>query len=232
MGIENYSVVKTIKKYTLGEEIFNAISHGIGFLLGIAGCVIGIVFAALYGSSWSVVSMSIYGAMLIITYSMSTMYHSITNEKAKRVFKILDHCTIFLLIAGTYTPFSLVTLRNAYIHIFGLTLSIGWIIFSVVWLTSIVGIILNSISLERFKIISMICYIATGWVVIFAINPLINNLAYKGVLYLFIGGILYTVGITFYALKKIKYTHSVWHLFVLSGSIFHFFCILLYVAKY
>ncbi len=220
---------KHSKLYTLGEEIFNAISHGIGCILGLIGCIIGIVYAVLYGDVWSIVAMSIYGVTLIIMYCMSTLYHSITNQKAKQVFRILDHCTIFMLIAGTYTPYALVTLRESYFNVFGLNISIGWSILAISWGVTVVGIILNSIGIERFKVISMVCYIATGWLVVFAFKPLMDNLAQNGVLFLAIGGLFYTVGIVFYAMKKFKYMHSIWHLFVLTGSIFHYFSVLFYV---
>lgn len=210
---------KNKKSYTLGEEIFNAISHGTGALLSIAGCVILIVFSAIHGDAYSVVSSAIYGASLIILYTMSTLYHSITNVKAKKVFRILDHSTIFILIAGTYTPYTLVTLRGA----------VGWTIFGIVWGTAAFGIVLNAISIDRFKKISMVCYILMGWAIVAAVRPLYQNLSKGGLILLVAGGILYTVGIIFYAMKKYKYMHSVWHLFVVGGSVLHYFSILLYV---
>lgn len=207
------------KKYTLGEEIFNAISHGAGALLSIAGCVILIVFSAIHGDAYSVVSSAIFGASLIILYTMSTLYHSITHVKAKKVFRILDHSTIFILIAGTYTPYTLVTLRGA----------LGWTIFGIIWGTAVFGIVLNAISIERFKRISMVCYILMGWAIVAAARPLYQNLNKGGLILLVAGGVLYTVGIIFYAMKKYKYMHSVWHLFVVGGSVLHYFSVLLYV---
>lgn len=204
------------KPYSLGEEIFNSVSHGIGGLLSIAGSVVLIVFCALYADAWAVVSASIYGASLIILYTMSTLYHAITNNKAKNFFRIMDHDTIFFLIAGTYTPFTLVTLRGP----------VGWVLFGIVWGTAIIGIVLNSIDLERFRKPSVICYILMGWAIIFAIKPMINALPSVSLIFLLTGGIFYTVGIIFYALKKVKWFHSVWHLFTISGSVFHFFSIL------
>lgn len=207
------------KSYTLGEEIFNAVSHGAGALLSIAGCVILIVFSAIHGDAYSVVSSAIYGASLIILYTMSTLYHSITNVTAKKVFRVLDHSTIFILIAGTYTPYTLVTLRGA----------VGWTLFGLVWGAAAFGIVLNAISIERFKKVSMICYILMGWAIVAAARPLYQNLDKGGLILLVAGGILYTVGIIFYAMKKHKYMHSVWHLFVFGGSVLHYFSILLYV---
>lgn len=207
------------KRYSLGEEIFNAVSHGAGALLSIAGCVILIVFSAIWSDAYAVVSSAIYGASLIMLYTMSTLYHSITNIKAKKVFRILDHSTIFFLIAGTYTPYTLVTLRGP----------LGWTIFGIIWGTAAFGIVLNAISIERFRKVSMICYILMGWAIIAAAKPLYQSLSKGGLILLVAGGILYTVGIIFYALKKYKYMHSIWHLFVIGGSILHYFSILLYV---
>ena len=204
------------KPYSLGEEIFNSVSHGIGGLLSIAGTVVLIVFCAVYSDAWAVVSASIYGASLIILYTMSTLYHAITNNKAKNFFRIMDHDTIFFLIAGTYTPFTLVTLRGP----------VGWVLFGIVWGAAIIGIVLNSIDLERFRKPSVICYILMGWAIIFAIKPMINALPSVSLIFLLTGGIFYTVGIIFYALKKVKWFHSVWHLFTIAGSVFHFFSIL------
>lgn len=204
------------KLYTLGEEIFNSVSHGIGTLLAIAGMVILIVFSAINHNPWAVVSTSIYGATLIILYTMSTLYHSLTNNKAKRFFRIMDHNSIFLLIAGTYTPYTLVALRGA----------IGWVMFGVVWGATVLGVVFNSINLEKYKKISLVCYVAMGWVIIAAIKPLMAALPHISLTFLVIGGICYTGGIVFYAIKKIRYFHSVWHLFVLAGSIMHYFSIL------
>lgn len=204
------------KRYSLGEEIFNAVSHGAGSLLAIAGTVVLIVQAVICSDAWAVVSSCIYGASLIVLYTMSTLYHAINNDRAKAFFRIMDHNTIFFLIAGTYTPYTLVALRGP----------IGWILFGVVWGTAIVGIILNSIDLEKFKKISMVCYVLMGWVIVLAIKPMIASMSLISLLFLLIGGIFYTVGIVFYAIKKIKYFHSIWHLFTVAGSVFHYFSIL------
>ncbi len=207
----------TAKRYTLGEEIFNAVSHGTGGLLAIAGTVVMIVCAAIYSNAWGVVSSAIYGASMIILYTMSTLYHAITNEKAKKFFRIMDHNTIFLLIAGTYTPITLVPLRGP----------VGWVLFGIVWGAAVIGIVLNSINLEKFKKLSIVCYVAMGWAIIFAIKPMIKSVPQISLIFLLIGGIFYTVGIAFYVIKKIKYFHSIWHLFTIGGTIFHYFSILL-----
>lgn len=209
------------KKYTLGEEIFNSVTHGVGAGLSIAGTVLLIVFSAIYGNAWAVVSSAIYGASLIILYTMSTLYHSLTNEKAKKFFQIMDHNTIFLLIAGTYTPITLYILGGV----------VGWVLFGIVWGAAVIGITANSINLEKAKIPSIFCYVATGWVIIFAIKPLMAKIPFISGLFLIIGGAFYTLGIIFYAIKKVKYFHSVWHLFTIGGSVFHYFSILLAVIN-
>lgn len=207
-------------RYTLGEEIFNSVTHGIGSLLSIAGTVVLIIFSVIYGDVWTVVSSAIYGASLIILYTMSTLYHAITNEKAKHFFRIMDHNTIFFLIAGTYTPLTLSILRG----------NLGWILFVVVWVVAIIGIVLNSIDLEKYSKPSVACYIAMGWVIIFAIKPLMNAMPQISLIFLLVGGLFYTLGVIFYAIKKVKYFHSIWHLFTIFGSVFHFFCILLAIV--
>ena len=206
-----------IKKYTLGEEIFNSVSHGVGAGLSVAGTVVLIVSAVIHTNAWGIVSSCIYGATLIILYTMSTLYHSLTNTKAKAFFRIMDHNTIFLLIAGTYTPITLYFLG-------GVT---GWVLFAIVWGAAVIGIIINSINLEKARIPSIFCYVAMGWVIIFAIKPLIAAMPTVSLVFLIIGGVFYTLGIIFYAIKKVKYFHSVWHLFTVAGSVFHYFSILL-----
>ena len=212
---------KIKRKYTLGEEIFSSVSHGVGACLSIAGTVVLLVFSVIYGNALAVVSSSIYGASLIILYTMSTLYHSFTNEKVKHFFQIMDHNTIFLLIAGTYTPITLYILG-------GVT---GWVLFSIVWVASIIGITLNSINMEKAKIPSLVCYIATGWVIIFAIKPLIAKVPLLSALFLVLGGVIYTVGIVFYVIKKVKYFHPIWHIFTVLGSAFHYFSILIAIIK-
>ena len=204
------------RKYTLGEEIFNSVSHGVGAGLSIAGTVVLIITSAIHSNAWGIVSSCIYGASLIILYTMSTLYHSFTNKKAKAFFRIMDHNTIFLLIAGTYTPITLYFLG-------GVT---GWVLFGIVWGSAIFGIVMNSINLEKARIPSIFCYVAMGWVIIFAIKPLILAMPKISLIFLVGGGVFYTLGIIFYAIKKIKYFHSVWHLFTIVGSVLHYFSIL------
>lgn len=208
-----------LPKVSTAEELINSITHGVGALLGIGGTAVAIVWAALYGDAFSVVSASIYGAMLIILYTMSTLYHALTHKGAKYVFRIFDHCSIFLLIAGTYTPYTLVSLRGP----------LGWTIFGIIWGMTALGVVFNAISIEKFKIFSIISYVVMGWLIIFAAKPMMEVLAPPAFLLLLLGGIAYTVGIVFFALKKIRFMHGIWHLFVLAGSILHYFSILLYV---
>ena len=208
---------KEQKRYTLGEEIFNSVSHGVGGGLSIAGTVILIVFAVIYSDAWGVVSSAIYGASLIILYTMSTLYHAITNYRAKGFFRIMDHNTIFFLIAGTYTPITLVPLRGAF----------GWTLFGVIWAAAVVGIVLNSIDLEKFRKPSVVCYILMGWAVVFAVKPMLRTINKISLLFLLIGGLFYTFGVIFYVMKKKRYFHSIWHLFTIGGSVFHWFSILL-----
>jgi channel protein, hemolysin III family len=209
-----------IPNYSLGEEITNAILHGIGALLAIAALVLCVVFSAIHHNPYAVVSSCLYGSTLIILYTMSCLYHSLKVNNAKRVFRIIDHCSIFLLIAGTYTPLTLVSLNGP----------IGWMLFGIIWGVSILGIILNAIDLNKYKVISMILYIMMGWAIIFTFPRLLKVIDMAGIYLLVAGGIVYTIGAIFYGVgKKIKYMHSVFHFFVLAGSILHFFAILLYV---
>lgn len=209
-----------IPNYSLGEEITNAILHGIGALLAIAALVLCVVFSAIHHNPYAVVSSCLYGSTLIILYTMSCLYHSLKVNNAKRVFRIIDHCSIFLLIAGTYTPLTLVALNGP----------IGWTLFGIIWGVSILGIILNAIDLNKYKVISMILYIMMGWAIIFTFPKLLKVIDMAGIYLLVAGGIVYTIGAIFYGVgKKIKYMHSVFHFFVLAGSILHFFAILLYV---
>ena len=205
--------------YTLSEEIFNSVSHGVGVILSIAALALLSVWAVLYGDAYSIVSAAIYGTALILLYIMSTLYHALTNERAKKVFRIFDHCSIFLLIAGTYTPITLVTLRGP----------LGWTTFGILWTMAITGVVFNSVNMKKFKVYSLVCYIVMGWFALFIIRPLIDSIEKNGLILLFAGGAAYTLGITFYALKKFRYMHSIWHLFVLAGSVLHFFFILFYV---
>ena len=172
-----------------------------------------VVFSALFGDAWRVVSFSIYGSTLIILYLMSTLYHSFTNPRLKRFFRILDHVSIYLLIAGTYTPIALVSMRGPW----------GWTIFGLIWGMAIAGIISKFFIIDRLKYLSIVFYIAMGWLIIIALKPMFEMVPPGLILWIFIGGLSYTFGVIFYAMKKMPYHHAVWHLFVLGGSICHFF---------
>lgn len=210
----------TIPKYTLAEELISSISHGIGALLSIAALVLCIVFASLHHNVLGIISSCIYGVSLIILYAMSSLYHAFKPNKAKRLFRVFDHCSIYLLIAGSYTPYLLLVVGGIR----------GIIMLIIMWLVSIIGIIGNSINVDKFKKISFPIYLILGWMAVFAIKPLINNLATPGLVLLLTGGIIYTLGAIVYLIgSKVKYMHSIWHFFVLGGSIFQFFSILLYV---
>lgn len=212
-----------IPKYTLGEELLNSISHGIGGLLSITGLVLCLVFSTIHNDVYAIVSSAIYGSMSIILYTCSTLYHSFKVSNTKRVFRIIDHCSIYLLIAGTYTPYTLVTLRSY-------NSALGWTIFGIIWGCAILGIVLNAIDLKKYKIFSMVLYIVMGWLIIGTFKILIKEILLPGIILMLAAGILYTIGAIFYGIgKKKKYMHGIFHLFVLAASILFFFSIFLYV---
>ena len=211
--------------YTKGEEIFNMTTHIVGGALGVIALVLCIIFAALHHNAYGVISSIIYGITMIVLYTMSSIYHGLhPNTNAKKVFQVLDHCSIFLLIAGSYTPFALCTLREY-------NIALGWSIFGIIWGLAILGIVLNAIDLKNFKVFSMICYLIMGWCIIFRINVVIERLGWTGFSLLLAGGIVYTIGAIFYGIgKKKKYMHSIFHLFIFAGSLLQFLCILLFVV--
>ena len=209
-----------IPKYNICEELLSAISHGVGSLLSIAALVLCVVFSVMHHNIYAVVSSVIYGSCSIILYTMSTLYHSLKVNNAKRVFRILDHDSIFLLIAGTYTPYALVALPK----------KIGWVVFGIIWSCAILGITLNSIDLKKYGKLSMVLYIIMGWMIIFTFKTLVASIDIVGIYLMLIAGMLYTIGLFFYGIgKKKKYMHSIFHFFVLSASILFFFSIFLYV---
>ncbi|MGD0279721.1 MAG: hemolysin III family protein [Smithella sp.] len=207
-------------EYSFIEEIFNSITHGFGIILSIFALVIMIFFSSRYGSAMHIVSSIIFGASLVLLYTASTLYHSFQKPEIKHTFKILDHSCIYILIAGTYTPFMLVTLHG----------TLGWTIFSVVWSLTILGILFKIFFVHRFQIISTIAYIVMGWLIIFAIKPLTRLLPENGLILLICGGLAYTLGTVFYSWKKLPFNHAIWHSFVLAGSACHFFAIMFYVV--
>ena len=219
---------KDKKLYTIGEEISNSITHGIGSLLSIAGLVIMIVKSVMKGDSIGLLSSIIFGVSLIILYTMSTLYHAIANQKAKNVLKIFDHCTIYLLIAGSYTAFTLMAIRS-------INPTKAWIVFAIVWGIAILGTVLYAVFKNKFKILNVLSYVIMGWVVVIALPEIIEFFTTKssivGLYLLLAGGIAYTLGIVFYVLQKknFKYFHSIWHVFVLAGSILQYLSYILYV---
>ena len=216
---------RVLPTYTKGEEIFNMVSHIIGSIFGIIVLVLCVIVSVKHHNVYGVVSSSIYGTTMIILYTMSSIYHGLSPKcKGKKVMQILDHCTIFLLIAGSYTPFALCTFREY-------NTATGWIIFGIIWAMAILGIVLNAIDLKKYKVFSMISYIGMGWAVICKVNLLPRLLGTTGTTLLVLGGIVYTVGAILYGIgRKHKYIHSLFHLCILLGSILQFFCILYYVV--
>lgn len=214
---------RKLPSYSKGEEIFNMVSHIVGAVAGITATVLLTIFSAIHRNAYAVVSSSIFGSTMIILYTMSSIYHGLRPNLAKKVFQVIDHCSIFLLIAGTYTPFSLCTLRA---H----NTALGWTVFGIVWGLAALGITLNSIDLKTFRIISMVLYIGMGWCIIFTVKLMCELLGPIGFSLLLAGGISYTIGAILYGIgSKIKYFHSVFHIFVVIGSILHFMCILFFV---
>ena len=209
-----------IPDYTLGEELVNSISHGLGAVFGVVALVLCVVFSARQGDVWKVVSGSIYGASMIMLYTVSTLYHALGINRAKKVFRTLDHCNIYFLIAGTYTPFTLSAMRG----------TSGIAVFAVVWAVAVVGIVLSAIDVHKFRIVSMLIYIAMGWMIVFSARDIIAAVQPAGVILLLAGGILYTIGAVLYGIgKKKRYMHSAFHFLALGGSVCHFISIFAYV---
>ena len=208
-----------VNGYSIAEEVAHSITHGIGLLLSLAGLAIPVVNSSYYGDAWHIVSSSVYGATLVLLYSASTLYHAITVPNVKKILQKVDHAAIYLLIAGTYTPFTLVNLRGGW----------GWTLFGMVWSIAIAGMIMELIVQRRYKSISIGLYLGLGWLVMIAIGPVIDNVAPGGIVLLLAGGLCYSLGVVFYVWKSLLYHHAVWHLFVLAGSALHFFAVLLYV---
>ena len=206
-----------IPKYTLGEELINSISHGIAACLAIAALVLCLVKA---NNAWSTVSTAIYGSFMIILYIISCIYHALSPKtKGKKVLRVIDHCNVFLMLAGTYMPICLSLLNG----------TLGWIVFSIVWIITIIAIVLNAINVDKYQVPSVICHLLLGWGSLIIINPLVVSCSKQAISLLIIGGLVYTIGSVLYGIgRKIPYMHSVFHFFVIGGSILHFFFIYLY----
>lgn len=214
---------RKLPDYTKGEEIFNMVSHIVGGAFGIAALVLCVIKAALVSDAYAVVSCSVYGASMVVLYTMSSVYHGLIKGMPKKVMQVIDHCTIYFLIGGTYTPIALCALR-------GYSTALSWTLFGLVWGFLITACVFTAIDLKKYSVFSMICYILTGWCVVFFAKPVIKTIALPGLIFLLLGGISYTVGAVLYGLgAKHRYMHSVFHIFVVIGSILQFFCIFFYV---
>lgn len=212
-------MTRTENSIHLGEEIANSITHGLGVLLSIAGLAVLVTLAALHGSAWHIVACSVYGATLVLLYLSSTLYHAIQAPRAKRVFRVFDHSAIYLLIAGTYTPFLLITLRG----------KLGWTLFGLQWGLAVAGIVFKSLTREGYEIASTIVYALMGWMGIVGIKAIYASLSLGGVAWILAGGLSYTIGILFFAINR-RYCHAIWHLFVLAGSVCHFYAVLRFIV--
>jgi hemolysin III len=210
------------KLYTLGEEVAHALTHGVGVVLAIAGLTVMVARATLYGNAWHIVGAAIFGATLVLMYAASTLYHSIPAEQlpnTKKVLRIIDHSTIYFLIAGSYTPFTLVTLHGAW----------GWSLFGITWGLALVGVVFKIFATGKFEKLSLAIYLGMGWCIVLAIKPLVSTLDTGGLVLLLLGGLSYTGGVAFYVWEKLRYHHAIWHAFVLGGSVLQYFAVLFYV---
>ncbi|HUP91979.1 MAG TPA: hemolysin III family protein [Solimonas sp.] len=205
--------------YSIAEEVAHAATHGLGAFLSVAGLAVLVARASLYGGAWHIVAVSVFGATLVMMYTASTLYHSIPLPRAKKVLRVIDHSLIYFLIAGTYTPFCLVTLNGAW----------GWSLFALTWGLAAAGVVFKIFATGRFEKLSLAIYLAMGWCCLIAIRPLMEHVQPAGLLLMAVGGLSYTGGVAFYTWERLRYHHAIWHLFVLGGSIAHYFAILFYV---
>jgi hemolysin III len=206
-------------EYRLGDILANAITHGVGAAMALAGATY-LIVESTRGNAWLIVSCCIYATTLVLVYLCSTLYHSLVRTRARHVFHVLDHSAIYLLIAGTYTPFMLVSMRGA----------AGWTLLGVVWALAAAGIVFKSLAVGRFPAASATVYLLMGWCVVFAIRPLLHAISWHGMIWLIAGGAAYSLGILFFAYDRLRYFHALWHVFVLAGSVAHYFAVLLYVV--
>lgn len=201
------------------EELANSLTHGVGLALALAGAAVVITLAALRGTAWHIVAVSVYGGTLVGLYTASTLYHALQSPRVKRIFRILDHSSIYLLIAGTYTPFGLVNLRGAW----------GWTLLGLVWGLSVLGILWKVWFVEHFAVVSTAIYVVMGWLAVIAVKPLYQAVHAGGMAWIAAGGVAYTLGIVFFASKRIRYAHAIWHVFVMAGSVCHYVAVVRYV---
>jgi len=207
--------------YTLGEEIAHSITHGVGAALSVVGLVLLVVRAVRAGDPWSVVSFAIFGATLVLLYTASTIYHALRPPRARRVFRVLDHAAIYLLIAGTYTPFLLVSLRGPW----------GWSLFGIVWGLAVGGVLFKAFCAGRFRLLSTLIYLGMGWLCVTTVVPLLRAVPAPGLLWLLAGGLAYSGGTVFYLWRRLRYHHALWHVCVLAGSLCHYWAVYAYVAR-
>lgn len=214
---------RAMPDYTKGEEVFNMVSHIAGAVFGIVVLVLSVVFSAIKGDAWAVVSSAIYGATMIMLYTVSSVYHGLRLNMGKRVMQVVDHCTIFLLIAGTYTPVALCSIRE-YSPMW------GWVLFGVVWGCAALGIVFTAIDIKKYAKLAMVFYLGMGWCVVMAAKPTLASVPLPGLAWILAGGVAYTIGAVLYSLgKRRRYMHSAFHLFVVAGSVLQFFGIFFYV---
>jgi len=216
-GADYHQLVQIQTK--LGDILANAITHGIGAVLALVGAVY-LIAASARGTAWQIAGCATFASTLVLVYICSTLYHSLARTRARHVFHVLDHSSIYLLIAGTYTPFTLVSLHGP----------VGWLLFGVEWSMAIAGVIFKSFAVDRFAVASALVYLFQGWFVVFAARSLLHAIGWHGMMWLGAGGLAYTLGIAFFALDRLRYFHATWHVFVLAGSIAHYFAILFYVV--
>lgn len=202
--------------FSKGEEVANAITHGIGALLSVAAMVILIVFASIHGTVWHIVGFALFGVTMLLLYICSTLVHSFPQGKAKDVFEIMDHASIYFFIAGTYTPFLFIAVKG----------TLGWTLFGIVWGFAIAGTVFKAFFVKRFLYVSTLLYIFLGWMIVFAWGPLSTNVTFDGMIMLVIGGVFYSIGAIFYVWRGFRFHHAIWHIFVLGGSVFHFFAVM------
>ncbi|OQY42845.1 MAG: hemolysin III [Anaerolineaceae bacterium 4572_78] len=222
MGTKIKKAIQSQSLYTVGEEIANSITHGIGAILSLAGLTMLVLLASLFGTVWHIVGFSIYGTTLFLMYLISTLYHSFSQPRVKRVFRIMDHASIYLLIAGTYTPLFLIPMRSFF----------AWIILAIVWALAISGIIFKIYFVGRFEVVSVIFYILMGWLGAITPASLLDRMPEGSLGWILAGGIVYTVGVLFYSLHKIPYNHAIWHIFVIGGSFCHYWVMLIYILDW
>jgi hemolysin III len=208
------------RAWTVGEEVAHAVTHGVGLAAAIAGLVVLVVLAAATRDPWRITACAVYASTLVLLYGASTLYHALSATRARAVFRVLDHSAIFLLIAGTYTPFALVSLRGPW----------GWTLFGIVWGLAVLGIVAKAVFGTRWPILSTAIYVGMGWVVIVAVKPLVANVPPGAIAWLVAGGLAYTGGVVFYAWTRLRYSHAIWHVFVLAGSICHYVAVIRYVV--